>query len=141
MAGIGARTAPNGHIRKGRQVVGDGLDEGLEGRFGVLDARPEQDAASGLVDLGGELGGQAALADSCLTGKYRHSQRTGDATTPQLTQPAALAGTTDEARRFDEQLEGGRKGRRPVERLLALGDVGELAAVRRLELAQQRGDV
>ena len=113
--GIGRRTAPNGNIRKRRQVVGDGLDEGLEWSFGVLEAHPEQDAASGPVDLSGELGCQATLADSRLTGKYRDARRPGDATPPQLSQPAALGGTTDEPRRFDEQLEHGGKARLPIE--------------------------
>ena len=115
-AAVSEAAAPNGRtLRERRQVVGDGLNEGLERGFGILEAHPEQDAASGPVDLSGELGCQAALADPGLTGKYRDSRRPGDATAPQLTQPAALADTTDEARRFDEQLEHGGKVRLPIE--------------------------
>ena len=110
-----ADAAPNGDLREACQVVGDDFDERLERNFGVLEAHPEHDAASGLVDLGGELGCQATLADSCLTGKYRHARRPGNATPPQLNQPAALAGATDEPRRFDEQLEHGGKARRAIE--------------------------
>jgi hypothetical protein len=68
-----------------------------------------------VVDLTGELGYQAALADSCLTGKHHNSRRPGEATPPQLTQPVALADTTDEARWFDQQLELGGKARPLIE--------------------------
>ena len=81
----------------------------MKRRLGILEAHPEHDVASGLVDLGRELGGESALADPGLTGDHRDPRRSGEALPPQLAQPSTLADTTDEARGLDEQLEHGGK--------------------------------
>jgi hypothetical protein len=81
----------------------------LKRRVGILEAHPEHDVTSGLLDLGRELGSQPALADPGLTGDDRDSRGPGETPPPQLPQPSTLVDATDEARRLDQQLEHGGK--------------------------------
>ena len=89
-------------------VVGDRLEERTVRLVDVLVARPEQHTPAPVVDLDGQLGHEAALADPGLARDDDQQCVTGDGEGPSLAEPIALGGAPDERVRVGEQLEGGR---------------------------------
>ena len=119
------------------RVVDDGLDEGPVRLVHVLEAGSRQHPAAAGVDLGGDLGHEPALAHPCLPGHHGEQRVAAARQLPPLAQLVVLLVRPTNVDGVGEQAEGGRQ-RLPVgghrRRWTA---AGELATIRRPELAQQ----
>jgi hypothetical protein len=130
-------------VRHVREVLGHGGGEGPVWLAAALEAGADQDTATGGVDVSGELGHQAALADAGVAGDHGDQEVAGGRPPPEPEQRLPFLFATDEGAAVLEQLDGGRQpGGAVARRLLhVLGERRQLEPPAHRQLPQQRRNV